>query len=205
MFLYHLMHLTIQDEKTSLCKIQVCATPPAICSGLLADSRCVVLAAPHAGMNLFLYEKVGRRAIVSAGSISEAGPPPPKKFTGIQGDLDPRCAASGASQSARQRLAALPLSSPPKLQERMDSQGSIPPWLRKPAAVPPKGGDGRRMFIFLPAPSAAVRPGRGTGRRTACRTWGRSYSQRRSRIPPGPAPRICGGQCSQTGNSPGAG
>ena len=73
MFLYHLMHLTIQDEKTSLCKIQVCATPPAICSGLLADSRCVVLAAPHAGMNLFLYEKVGRRAIVPAGSTSEAG------------------------------------------------------------------------------------------------------------------------------------
>ncbi len=180
----------------------MCVAEPA--RNFLRRSRCAAY-----GDEFFLYEKMGRRAIVSAGSASGAGTeiqhPIPPKITGIQGDLDPRCAASGASQSARQRLAALPLSSPPKLQERMDSQGSIPPWLRKPAAVPPKGGDGRRMFIFLPAPSAAVRPGRGTGRRTACRTWGRSYSQRRSRIPPGPAPRICGGQCSQTGNSPGAG
>ena len=45
---------------------------------------------------LFLYEKVGRRAIVSAGSISEAGgdgqspsPPPYPQKTGIQGDASP--------------------------------------------------------------------------------------------------------------------
>ena len=57
------------------------------------------------GAEFFLYEKMGRRAIVSAGSISEAGteilhPHNPKKM-GIQGDESPW-------QSARQRLAALP-------------------------------------------------------------------------------------------------
>ena len=61
------------------------------------------------GAEFFLYEKMGRRAIVPAGSASEAGSkksvqtwPTPfyaLKKTGIQGDASPW-------QSARQRLAA---------------------------------------------------------------------------------------------------
>ncbi len=60
------------------------------------------------GAEFFLYEKMGRRAIVPAGSISEAGstsevgggrkrpsPPPPPKITGIQGDLIPLAGARG--------------------------------------------------------------------------------------------------------------
>ncbi len=43
------------------------------------------------GDEFFLYEKMGRRAIDHEGSTSEEGPPPPKKFMGIQGGLDPRC------------------------------------------------------------------------------------------------------------------
>ena len=62
------------------------------------------------GAEFFLYEKMGRRAIVPAGSISEAGstsevgggrkrpsPPPPPKITGIQGDLIPLAGARGQS------------------------------------------------------------------------------------------------------------
>ena len=38
---------------------------------------------------------MGRRAIGPAVSISEEGPLPPKKFTGLQGDLIPLAGARG--------------------------------------------------------------------------------------------------------------
>ena len=53
------------------------------------------------GDEFFLYEKMGRRAIVSVESISEEGPPTSKKFTGIQGDLIP---LAGGSQGQSRRL-----------------------------------------------------------------------------------------------------
>ena len=85
-----------------------CCFRPAECRPLTFGREMVRRRPCPAGRaEFFLYEKMGRRGIVSAGSISEEGgrakpvptPSPPK--TGIQGDLSPW-------QSARQRLAALP-------------------------------------------------------------------------------------------------
>jgi hypothetical protein len=60
-------------KKQSFCKsrsVGLSAIPRFLCG---AGSGNVAVPAPHAGMNLFLYEKVGRRAIVPVGCISETG------------------------------------------------------------------------------------------------------------------------------------
>ena len=49
-------------------------TPQRVCAWQnTLETLGVVLVAPRKGMNLFLYEKVGKREIVHEGSISEAG------------------------------------------------------------------------------------------------------------------------------------